>query len=135
MSSKIRHKGVVESMANGVVRVKILQTAACAQCRAANHCSASESKEKLIDVYDSQASCRVGDEVVVSASTATGMRAVLLGFGIPFVLLVVVVWLLMSLTGNEPLSALCGLFSLVPYYALLYLLRHRLRRELSFSIE
>lgn len=135
MSNSIRHSGIVESVGDGIIRVKILQTSACLQCKAANHCSASESKEKIIDVYSHQPSYNVGDHVTVVASARTGMNAVLLGFGVPFLILVAVIWLMMFLTGNEPLSALMGVASLIPYYLTLYFLRDRLRQKLSFEIE
>ena len=135
MSNSIRHSGIVESVGDGIIRVKILQTSACSQCKAANHCSASESKEKIIDVFSYQPSYKVGDQVTVIASARTGMNAVLLGFGVPFLILVAVVWLMMFFSGNEPLSALLGIASLIPYYLLLYFLRDRLRQKLSFAIE
>ena len=38
-------------------------------------------------------------------------------------------------TGNEGLSALCGLAALIPYYIILYLCRDRIRRQLTFYLE
>lgn len=136
MSNKIRHAGVVESVEDGLVRVRVLQTSACAACKVSGHCNASESKEKLIDVYGHEGDgFRKGDDVVVVASPEVGARAVAWGFGVPFVLLVVVVFLMVRLTGNEGLSALCSLAALVPYYVVLYLLRDKIRERLSFGIE
>ena len=135
MDGRIKHSGIVETVGDGVVRVRIEQSSACASCRAANHCSASESKEKTIEVCQPAGSFRVGDQVTVVASEGVGFRAVLLGFGLPFVVLVVAVWLLMQLTGNESLAALGGIACLLPYYGLLYLFRNKLRRSLRFHIE
>ena len=135
MDGRIKHSGIIDSVGDGVVRVRIEQSSACASCRAANHCSASESKEKIIDVYQPRGGLRVGDQVTVVASAGVGARAVVLGFLVPFVLLVAAVWLLMRLTNDEPLSALVGIACLVPYYLVLYFCRERLRRTLSFQIE
>ena len=136
MSTKIKHAGVIESVADDCVRVRILQTSACSACKVANHCNASESKEKLIDVYgSSHAGYQVGERVMVVASPEVGVRAVAWGFGIPFVLLVVVVFIMVRLTGNEGLAALASLVALLPYYLVLYVLRDKIRERLSFGIE
>ncbi len=135
MSNKIKHSGIIESINATAMRVRIVQSSACSRCSAASHCSASESKEKIIEVFQPAGNHRVGDEVVLVASNAVGARAVVLGFGLPFVIMVVAVWLLSRITNSEPLAALGGIGCLVPYYALLFLLRDKLRQTLSFSIE
>lgn len=137
MSTKISHSGVIESVAEGCVRVRILQTSACAACKVAGHCNASESKEKVIDVLNVRDTSRlkVGDEVVVCASRNVANRALFLGFGVPFLILVGVLILTLKLTGNEGLAALSGLFALVPYYFALWLCRRHIRQALSFYLE
>ena len=62
-------------------------------------------------------------------------RALLLGFGIPFLVLVGVLVMVLLMTDNEGLSALCGLAALVPYYGILYLCRDRISRQLMFYLE
>ena len=137
MSNKIRHSGVVDSVEKECVHVRILQTSACAGCKIAGHCNASESKEKIVDVYDAQAAhrLRVGDAVVVCASTQVAARALLLGFGIPFLLLVGVVFVASLCTDDEALMALSGLCALIPYYLLLYVLKGHIREKLAFTLE
>lgn len=136
MNNKIRHAGVIEEVGADRIKVRILQTSACAACKVAGHCNASESKEKLVDVYGQPTSeYRVGDSVVVVAAPEVGFRAVAWGFGIPFVVLVATVFLMVKLTGNEGLAALASLGALIPYYVVLYLLRDKIRERLSFTIE
>lgn len=138
MSSKISHSGIVESVAGGCVKVRILQTSACAGCKVASHCNASESKEKIIDVYQTDgiaARVKVGDSVMVSASRDVANRALLLGFGVPFLVLVVVLIVVLRLSGNEGLSALVALLSLAPYYGVLWLCRDKIQRRLRFYLE
>jgi sigma-E factor negative regulatory protein RseC len=118
------------------IQVRIVQTSACAACKVAGYCNASESKEKLIDVYHADSHrLNVGDAVTVTASTQVAAHALLLGFGLPFVVMVTVLVVVLQTTGNEGRAALSGLLALVPYYAVLYLFRNRLRDKLSFSIE
>lgn len=136
MRSNISHSGVVESVEDGCVHVRIVQTSACAACKVAGYCNASESKEKLVDVYtvDTQR-YSVGQAVTVMASRQVAAHALLLGFGLPFLVLVGVLVVVLQMTGNELWAALAGLLSLAPYYLLLYFFRNRLRDKLSFWIE
>ena len=135
--SRIRHSGVVDAIDGEGVRVRILQTSACAACKIAGHCNASESKEKIIEVFRVADSARfkVGDTVVVSASVGMAMQALFYGFGLPFIVLVGVLFAVYAFTSDESLSAIAGLAALVPYYAILYVLRDRMRGKMSFEIE
>ena len=136
MSNKIKHSGVVENVMGDCVRVRIVQISACASCKVASHCNAAESKEKLVDVRcANSAAYKKGQQVVVTASTEVAARALLLGFGLPFVVLVSVLFIVLQVSGNEALAALSGLAALLPYYVALYLFRNRIREQLSFAIE
>jgi len=80
MNNKIRHSGIIDSIENSTVRVRILQTSACAACKVAAHCNASESKEKLVDVAVADGSVRrVGDTV-----TECSLPRHVIGFCIAF---------------------------------------------------
>ena len=129
--------GIIESIVDHCVKVRILQTSACAACKVAGHCNAAESKEKIIDVLDVTdiSALRVGDQVTVWASGDVANRALLLGFGIPFLILVGVLILALYITNNEGVAALSALLALIPYYAVLFLCRDRVRERLSFHLE
>lgn len=136
MSNKIRHEGVVDSIDAESVHVRILQTSACAACKVSGYCNAAESKEKIIDVFQPDtSSLKVGDMVVVSTSGEVASIALLWAFGLPFILMVAVLILVLWQTGDEGVAAISGLLVLIPYYALLYCLRHRMRRQMAFTIE
>ncbi len=136
MSNNIKHAGIIESVESGHVRVRILQASACGACVVSSHCHASGAKEKLIDVYETPTNTRKkGDQVTVVASTKTGARAVALGFGVPFLLLLAVLFTTMGLTGSEPVAALAALASLIPYYIGLYVCKDKISGKLSFWIE
>ena len=136
MRNNISHSGVVERVEEGCVHVRIVQTSACAACKVAGYCNAAEAKEKVIDVYGADSRrYNVGQTVKVVASRAVAGRALLLGFGLPFVVLVGVLVIVLALTHNELWAALGGLLALAPYYGVLYLMRHRISDRLSFWIE
>ena len=137
MGTKISHSGIVESISEGCVQVRILQASACAACKVAGHCHASESKEKIVDVLNVRDTSRlkVGDSVTVCASRDVANRALLLGFGLPFLILVFVLLVAFNLLSDEGLAALTALVALVPYYFVLYLLRDRIQQKMAFFIE
>ena len=137
VQTKISHPGVVESIEEGCVKVRILQTSACAACKVSGYCNASESKEKIVDVLNvsDTSLVRVGDEVTVCASRNVANRALLLGFGVPLVVLVVVLMLTLYIAKEEGVAALAALLALALYYGGLFLFRNKIQRNLSFYLE
>lgn len=136
MSNKIKHAGVVDGVEGECVRVRILQSSACSACKVAAHCNASETKEKIIDVMDADAShYQKGDQVMVVADTEVGFRASLYGYLLPLILMVVTLVGVLAATHSEGLAALSALGILMPYYVLLFLMRNKLRNRLSFTLE
>ena len=136
MAGIIKHRGIVEKVEGSHVVVRIVQTSACAACSAKGLCNASESKEKQIDVYEVNASYRIGEEVVLCGTTSMGMRAVFLAFGIPMLLLLVALFVTMRVTDGDALvSSLVALFAVVPYYLVIYFMKDKLNKTFSFTIE
>ena len=137
MSTKISHSGIIESISDKRVKVRILQTSACAGCKVAGHCNAAESKEKIVDVMNVSdiSHLKVGDTVVVCASRDVANRALLLGFGVPFLILVGVLLICLQITAYEGLAALSALLALVPYYLILWFSRTKIQQKLAFYLE
>jgi sigma-E factor negative regulatory protein RseC len=136
MTDIIKHRGRVEKVEGSHVVVRIVQTSACSACSIKGHCNASESKEKLIDVFEVNASYQIGEEVVLLGTTSMGMQAVLLAFGVPLVILIVALGVTMHLTdGNALVSSLVGLLSIVPYYFAIHFNKDKMKKTFSFTIE
>ena len=135
-NNTIKHLGIVENIQGSHLSVRIVQTSACAACSVKGHCSSADSKDKIIDIIDTAAaSYQVGENVMVVGETSMGMMAVALAFIIPFVLLIVSLFVLMALIGNELYAALLSLAVLVPYYYILWLNKTRLKQKFSFTIK
>ena len=137
MVNKIKHLGIVENIDGLRLKVRIVQSSACSACSVRGHCSASEQKEKLIDVYNvDRVDCEIGERVMVVGATSMGMKAVLLAFVLPFVLVVVTLFVVMRISdGNEVVSALAGLGILLPFYLIIYMCKGRLGRTFFFTLE
>ena len=76
-----------------------------------------------------------GQEVVVSTSKEVANRALLLGFGVPLLLMIAALLIVLRWTGDEGIAALTSLGALIPYYVILWLLRDSIRQQVSFRIE
>ena len=133
-TSRIRHSGKVISNENGVLRVMITQSSACASCKIASHCSASESKEKIVDAIASpQSEYGVGDMVVVTMDSRMGMKAVAIAFAFPLMVMLVVLLVTLSLSSDELWACIASVLSLIPSYVVIYLLRRR--TDFRFYVE
>lgn len=136
MGNQISHAGIVDSITEGMVHVRILQSSACSSCKVAQHCTSAESKEKIIDVPCADAGrYRIGDEVTVMAANSVGMKAVLLAFVIPSVLLLATIAVLLALGYTELTAALSGIGILIPYFIFIYMIRQKLEKILTFYIK
>ena len=94
MENKIKHVGVVESVNGGRIQVRIIQSSACASCKAAKQCHTSESKEKVVDIYSDDTEYVIGQRVMVMASYKVGLVAVCLAMLVPLVLMTSILFLL-----------------------------------------
>ena len=129
----IKHEGIVESIGADGCKVRILQASACSSCSARQLCRSSESKEKLIEVRGHYPTLRVGDGVTLVGSVRQGLRASLLAYVVPLVLMLVVLFAVTRSYG-EAAGASAALLVLVLYYGVLYLLRNKLGEEFAFEI-
>lgn len=138
MSDKTRYQGIITSIDGDTARVRIMEASACEGCKAKAVCNSSEKKEKLIDATLPRSFSKtyaVGDRVGLTVSTALGMKAVWLGFGIPLALLVIGMIATASILNDETLAALAGLCVLIPYYIGLWIFKPKLCEQFRFAIE
>lgn len=137
MAEVIKHDGIVDSIEGDCIHVRIVQASACAACGAKSLCSAAESKEKIVDVYGTNAEAyQIGQRVMVEGAATMGMKAVRLAFLFPLLLLVASVAIGMWLTGgNEAVSALSALLTLTAYFLVLFACKKRLMRKFTFTIK
>ncbi len=136
MENSIRHEGTVESIEGEHVRVRITQQSACSACKVASHCTASESKVKIIDVLHCQRQdLKVGDPVVVCTSSHSAGKALLWGFGYPLLLLLATIGVMLGMEFNDGVAALTAIGALIPYYIILWVFRRRITKSIAFSIE
>ncbi|MBP9482431.1 MAG: SoxR reducing system RseC family protein [Parabacteroides sp.] len=135
MSESIDHMGIIEKIDGNLISVKIVQQSACSGCHAKSMCTASDSKEKIIEVTDYSGKFNVNDTVIVCGESSLGLQAVLFAFVTPLIIIVLTIALGTNLQLAETESALLGLFAVVPYYGILYMCRNKLKKKFVFTLK
>ncbi len=130
----IEHEGIVKEVTGSTVRINLLNISNCAACHAKAGCGVSSSDAKTIDVVATDSDFVKGQQVRVSLEPGTGFKALLLGYLLPFFVLLIALIISWTITGNEALSAGIALGSLVPYYLVLAIFRDQLKTTFSFRI-
>ena len=132
----IKHDGIIIALnEDGTALVRIVQTSACAACKAKAMCASAESAEKEMTVVllgDEQ--WAVGNEVEVMVQQKMGWKAVVLAYLLPFFVMLAVM-----LIGNaiwavrEEILGTVALCAMALYYLVLGMFKDRLQKEFSFT--
>ena len=133
-NSMILHDGKVIGTKDNRVQVKITSQYACSDCHARSVCTAYERKGKIIDAV-AQEPLNNGDSVTIKMEEKFGWTALFYGFILPFILLVLVLFVLHALGSSEIDTALSAIGSLVPYYMVLYFFKERIEKDFIFKAE
>lgn len=132
----IDHRGRVESINSDKIRVRFLARSACASCHAKGVCSASDMEEKYVDVVPAiNQSFEIGEEVQVSLQQSLGLAAVMYGYVLPFVIVLLALILFSSIFASELYAGLGALILLIPYYMILFISRKKISKSFSFRIQ
>lgn len=132
--SSISHQGLVEYVSNGVVKVKITNVSACSTCHAHGACSAADKEDKVIEAVDIKNKVKPGDWVTVVTKESMGLKAVFFAYILPFILIITSLIIGNVNSLNESISGLIALIILIPYYAILYLVKDILKKSFIFEI-
>ena len=130
----IEHTGIVQTVNERSIDVRIVSHPACMGCAATNICDVSDAKEKIINTVKS-IDVVVGEEVNVMMSRAQGFKALFLGYLLPFLIVMFLLITLSSLGVKELFAGLIAFGSLLPYYIIIYRLREKIDKSFSFSIK
>ena len=145
----IKHDGIIIALnEDGTALVRIVQTSACAACKAKAMCASAESAEKEMTVMllgDGQ--WAVGDTVEVMVQQKMGWKAVVLAYLLPFFVMLAVMFIgngLLAMgdeaTGllgdeakREAVLGTVALCAMAVYYLVLGMFKDKLQKEFSFT--
>ena len=135
MEHRISHEGIVTSIDDNNVEVKILSKSACASCNIKGACNMSEMKEKIISINTPKANdFQIGQNVMVSMGLGQANKAVVFAYVIPTIILFSMIFILNHFKIEEGINALISISSLVPYYLILFLFRDKMKRKFEYEI-
>lgn len=132
---EIAHAGIVSRVYTDKLFVTIISQSACSACHARGSCIASDMEEKEIEVSDYKGHYEAGQQVSVIMRNSAGTKAILLGYFFPFIVLMVSLVTVISLTGSEIAGGLAAIGMLVPYYAALYFFRGKIQKGFRFELK
>ena len=148
----IKHDGIIIALnEDGTALVRIVQTSACAACKAKAMCASAESTEKemtavllsdkgrpmgygVLDADKPLLEYKVGDAVEVMVQQRMGWIAVVLAYLLPFFVMLAVM-----LVGNaiwavrEEILGTVALCAMALYYLVLGMFKDKLQKEFSFT--
>ena len=132
MTNTIEHQGFIIEINNNIAHVRIEQISACASCHVKSMCGASEKAEKIVDAHIADDTLKIGDTVTIIGQKSLGFQAILLAYVLPFVVIVCMLFVVKIFTDNEVIMGTCALTSLIPYFAVLRLMRNKIQAKFQF---
>ena len=132
----IKHDGIIIGLnEDGTALVRIVQTSACAACKAKAMCASAERAEKEMTVVlldDEQ--WAVGNEVKVMVQQKMGWKAVVLAYLLPFFVMLAVMFVGNAIWAvREEILGTVALCAMALYYLVLGMFKDKLQKEFSFT--
>jgi len=115
--------------------VNIINQSACSTCHAKGACTVSDFQDKEIEVSEFSGTFKPGQEITVIFKESKGFTALLWGYVIPFLVVLLTLIVSLEITHNELIAGLISLGILIPYYTTLYFLRQHLKKIFKFEVE
>ena len=131
----IRHKGFIKVVGEDSLIVNIVNQSACSTCHAQGACSVVDFQDKEIEISHFTKKYSPGQEVTILFRESQGFTALFYGYILPFILVLITLIIMTSVSDNELLAGLTALSILIPYYTTLYFLRHLLKKVFKFELE
>ncbi|MBO6051305.1 MAG: SoxR reducing system RseC family protein [Bacteroidales bacterium] len=130
MEKEVCKEGIVRKLEGSKVWVEIVVSSACGGCAAKSLCNISEQKNELVEAVNMTGEeFSIGETVQIQMMQKLANKAVVLGYLLPFVILVAGLFVCYALTHIEWLSVLVGIGLTALYYMILKLMDKRLAKE------
>lgn len=135
MEEKVCREGIVRKVEGDKIWVEIVMSSACGGCVAKNMCNISEKKNEIIETENITGDeFVVGEEVQIQILGRKAHQAVVLGYLLPFIVLIVGLFVCYALTHVEWLSVLVALGLTAAYYIVLKMFDKRLAQEFVLHV-
>ncbi len=131
----IKHDGIVIKLCADYAEVSIAVTTACAGCHAQGSCGMSDNENRIIKVTHFSNDLKIGDKVEIEGAKSLGMKAVFYAYVLPFLLVLLVLIISLSLFNiSETIAGIYSLVILPFYYLVLFLFKSKFEEKYTFRI-
>lgn len=131
----VSHPCTIKSIDNNIIEVSIIVTSGCASCEIKGACSLNETEEKAVFIKTKNANrYHVGQTATIEMRQSLGLFAVLLGFVLPLIILVLGLIIFIHIGINQGLSGLLSLSLLLPYYLALFIFRNKIGSKFDYNL-
>ena len=135
MNKQIKHIGTVVRVGEGEISVLVERGTACKHCENKKSCSMTSEPNQIVTVKDKNYQAyAAGETVNVSISTSLGMKAVVLAYLLPLLVLMLSLVLGFYCFSSELLQIVFALIPTVSYYIVLYQFRHKIEQRFRLMI-
>ena len=139
LPSKIEHEGRIVEMDADSISVEIVSKSACAACHAKGVCGAAEEQVRTVVVPQTLATAasdlKVGDSVKLLLASKLGMKATIIAYGVPLLVLLSALMIFSALKLEQLYVGLLSLAAVAVYYVIIAIFRENLDKEFYFTIE
>ncbi len=135
MENSIKHEGIVQSVDGLKVTVKMTVGSACSGCHAKGICGAAESRDKVVNAINiNRLDLSVGDTVAVEMRQTLAMKAVVICYLVPFIVLFASFCLMYLVCSAEWVNVVVSLGLTALYFVLLWVFRKRIEKNVTFVV-
>lgn len=135
MENNVKHEGIVQSIEGLNVTVKMTVNSACSGCHAKSICGAADSRDKVVVAQNvNGADLAIGDTVTVEMRQTLAMKAVVICYLLPFIILFASFCLMYMVSSIEWLNVLVALSLTALYYIILWFFRKKIEKKVTFVV-
>ena len=132
----IKHQAIVIKTEKDKVFAKVEVKSACGSCALKGACGIGDCADKTVEIStDKASSYPVGTKINVVLEQSSGFFALFLGYLLPLLLTLLVLFGMLVFGISEIASGICAIIILIPYYFCLSLCNKRLQKKFLFKID
>lgn len=132
---QIEHPAEIIKIDNKHIWAKVEVKSACGNCAVKGACGIGDCTDKIIEInVDNPQDYSIGSKIIVTLDQNYGFYALFLGYILPLILVLAVLFVSLFLGSDEIESGIYSIIILIPYYFGLSLSRKYLRKKFLFKI-
>ncbi len=132
---EIEHDGIIQEIADKFISIGIVTKASCVSCEIGGSCSAGDVSGQTITIPNVYRNFSINEKVKIVLKESLGLRALFLGYVLPFLFVFFTMLIVNAITPNEAIVGLSSLAVLIPYYSVIYLLKAKLKKTFTYSLK